>query len=214
MNGKERKEDKIAELTAYYTALYGISYRFLPKASQELSLFVRMLYDNDFFKESENLYNPAAVTGITLDIIDKYIGVGRAVTNNGSQHQMDDEELRFLMSVKTRLNNMYPSIDNLNAVLHQLFGEKYRMLDSYAMAISYFFHSSLYKQVELMISKNLLPCPMGVLINFLCLHEQLYGHFGFKRYRIDDKKPGGFNSFHNQDRKAFLGYNDCLLYRT
>jgi hypothetical protein len=160
----------VQEILNYYSNLLIIQYNQKPKAVAEIKTWVETIISNnlifdvrDGFCIDANISSIAV--GVQLDIIDKYVGVGRYY--NGVA--LSDSDFLTLILIKIIQNNSSHSHQAIDASMYYFFGTNLVMYSTGNMVMTYFVNQTS-NVIQAALAKKILPRPMGVeadTINFV-----------------------------------------------
>lgn len=145
------------------------------------------------FSDSEE-FEPTDVTGYAsaADFLSKdgeYLSVFDIV---GTGYSLSDDDFRMLIRLKILINNSNFSDKQIDDDLERIFAGELYAIDNLNMTMDYFTSSDFSLIVKVALSKNLLPHPMGVRINYL-IEDLVY--FGFSNAsRIEAADVTGYAS--------------------
>lgn len=199
----------VSELTEYYASLLIIQYANKPKAKAMIKKVIEELVPFDavtgelLVLELRDAFNIETAVGDQLDILDKYIGVGR----NYDGSLLSDSDMRFLMKLKIIQNNSDHSIGSINEGIEAFFGTDLFMVTDGNMQMTYYIDGTLTTAIAAAVEKKILPVPMGVGVRVLRVDD----YFGFDEYGVGVDAVRGFTDYSDIDADgSFLTYDDIL----
>jgi len=199
----------VQELAEYYSNLLIVQYHNKEKAKATIELFINtLLPENDatenlLILDVQDAFNLETSVGDQLDILDKYVGVGREYMGA----LLSDDDLRFLMKLKIIQNTSNHSFEAINTSLFNFFGTDVFMVSDGNMQMTYYVLATLSTVVQAAIDKEIFPKPMGVGLRVLRTDD----YFGFDEYGIGVPAERGFSDYANIDKQgATLTYNDII----
>lgn len=170
-----------AELIDYYANLLIMQYKGKPKAEAHVRLIVKLcLMDLLVFKVGE-AYDLFTSSGYQLDVIGKYQGVSRTAYTFTRQITLNDGQFRTLIQLAIIKNTSGSSLQEIDELINNYFGEQLKVFDFGNMRIGYMLESGLANQdlAEVMITQGLLPKPAGVTLSSTILFPVLDSFFGY-----------------------------------
>lgn len=159
-----------------------------------------------------NITGPNVASGVQLDILGKYAGVSRTGRNNLGPITLDDEDFLTLIQFASIVNTSGSSLGTIASNLYQAFGTQISVFDYKNMQLSYLINSSIGSQdlIELLITENLIPRPMGVQISIIYANNT-NNFFGFRTYTHAATLAKPFNTYKNYIKTwPWLTYTDAF----
>ena len=155
--------------------------------------------DGDIDKFYEKIFNILTASDYGLDVWGKILNIPRnIVLDDGSLYYLNDDDYRFLLTIRAMSNVSNCTIANLEEILTNLFQERgvVRLFEVATMHIKYIFDFYLTPE-ELAILKlpNVPPKPTGVKIDFIQL--PLASTFGFHGTGFQPFGQGNFRTKSN-----------------
>jgi hypothetical protein len=181
------------EIIDSYVELLLLQYKNLPNASGMIASAVTPIIMDQLplavmngFQLGPNAANPSnpQAVGVQLDTIGKYIGVTRSGLGIYQQPiTLDDMDFTQLLILGIARNNLGSSLFNIDTFLQMFFPGEIYIYDGLDMFISYLVIGSVGSEnlVQMMITQNLLPKPMGVGISSI-VYLAVPGLFCFTAY--------------------------------
>ena len=151
----------VQELAEYYSNLLIVQYNAKAKAKATIELFINTLLpensatNNLLALDVQDAFDLETSEGVQLDILDKYIGVGRGY--NGDL--LSDSDFRFLIKLKIIQNTSDHSFKSINDSLFEFFGTDVFMVSDGDMLMTYYVPLALSTVVEAAIDKEIFPRP-------------------------------------------------------
>lgn len=175
------------EIINYYADLLIIQYVGKPKAYATIQALVKMVVMDQLPTQVQNAFNlvgTSLATGVQLDTLGKYAGVTRnGNTLKGAPVTLNDSDFISLIRLAIIKNNSGSSLSDIQNLLHTFFANEIFVFDGANMQMSYLIASSVGSQnlVNLFVTEDLLPRPMGVAIASITYLPTL-DLFGFQSY--------------------------------
>lgn len=131
-----------------------------------------------------NLTGPNTAVGIQLDVIGKYAGVTRVGAGiNGQIITLNDAEFLLFIKMAIVQNNSGSSLYDIATNMFNFFGTEIIPVDTANMNLTYLVSSLVSDDLlELFITENLLPHPMGVGVSIIIYAPVINSFFGFVTY--------------------------------
>ncbi len=151
-------------------------------------------------------------TGAQLDVIGKYVGVSRSGTGFTTQITLDDADFTSLIQMAIIKNNAGSSLATIQRLLNQFFPAEVFVYDYADMRLSFFISALVGSQdlVQLFITENLLPVPMGVQYSVI-YSPTADPFFGFRTYSLPAHGVSPFNSYTDyQLNRPWLSYAESI----
>lgn len=153
-----------------------------PKFMALLNSFVSSIEtDEDIEKFYEKIFNIMTAEGFGLDVWGKILDIPRnLVLADGDLYHLDDDNYRFLLTIRAMSNISNCTEENLSEILTNLFQDRgdVKCFDTGVMTMKYIFDFYLTPQeVALLGLPNIPPKPTGVKIDFFQLPKKKT--FGF-----------------------------------
>lgn len=163
-----------------------------------------------------NLLGDSPAVGVQLDILGKYAGVTRnGNSTTGQPITLNDADFLTLIQVAIISNNSFSSLFEINNLLFGFFGTKILCVDNANMTLDYLISSiSSTDLIELFITENVLPHPMGVRISVIIYAPIVDAFFGFITYDnpVQPMITRPFNNYDDyQTDWPWFSYSDVLI---
>lgn len=144
-----------------------------------------------------NLLGSDLAQGVQLDTLGKYAGVSRFGFGFGRNIALDDKDFLSLLRMAIAVNYAGSSLSDIQAIIHTFFANQMFVFDYKNMRMSYLIAASIGSQdlVQLFITENLLPKPMGVQIPLIIYAPTVDKFFGFRTYTLPAYNASPFNSY-------------------
>lgn len=157
--------------------------------------------------------NPAV--GVQLDVLGKYVGVTRSGYGiDGSQIVLGDSDFLTLIRFATLTNSAGSSLAEIQSVLNQFFPDEVLVFDYQNMHMSYLINLTIGSQdlIQLVITENLLPKPMGVQLATTIYVPTIGDFFGMVSYAVPTNVLSNpLNTYEDyQTDWPWLDYNDGI----
>jgi hypothetical protein len=160
---------------------------------------------DDYISPVTTPYGLTSYIDATLNInisMTEYISTAFSLTT------LEDSEFRILLKLKILLNMCQNCLYEVNAFLHEIFGDYLVVFDQLDMSISYFVTPIISRIVGIAYDQNLLPKPMGVLISGLFVVDAIEDIWGFTDYIGTSWSTIGFSSYSAWSAATMLDYSD------
>lgn len=163
-----------------------------------------------------NLLGDDLAVGDQLDMLGKYAGVSRTGHGFTTQITLDDTDFISLIRMAIVRNNAGSSLYTIQSMLAQFFPDGQLLVFDYKnMRMSYLVSETVGSQelVQLFITENLLPKPMGVQLALVIYAPVITTFFGFRTYTQAAFNASPFNSYSDyQTDMPWLSYADAVYY--
>lgn len=157
------------ELINYYANLLIIQYIGKPKAYATIQAVVAPVVMNQLPIAAQNAFNmDGTAIGSQLDVLGKYTGVTRnGYGLTGQPISLSDVDFFTLIKISILTNSAGSDLGTIQNLIHTFFPGELFVFDYKDMRMSYLVNSTVGSQnlVELFITENLLPKPMGVQLS-------------------------------------------------
>jgi len=161
-----------------------------------------------------NVIAPSPAVGKQLDVIGKYVGVTRTAAGFTTQITLDDADFLSLIQMAITTNNSGSSLAQIQQLLHFYFPGEVLVFDYADMHMSYLIASTVGSQqlVQLFITENLLPKPMGVQIPLIIYAPDITHFFGFRSYFAAAVNSTPFNDYASYHTDwPWLSYANAII---
>ena len=162
-----------------------------------------------------NLSGSDLAVGAQLDIIGKYVGVSRVGVGLSGQITLDDSDYRSLIQMGIIRNSASSSLAAIQQFLHMFFPGQMLVIDYQNMHLSYLVSTTVGSNdlIQLVITENLLPKPMGVGISAIIYAPVIDRFFGFCTYEVPEPTSNtGFNTYEDYTTDTpWVDYSDAIL---
>jgi hypothetical protein len=202
------------ELIEYYASLLIIQYRNKPKAVATIETVAKLALIDQLPLSVQNAYSIGSAVGVQLDILGKYVGVTRNGFGFFAQPiTLNDIDFATLIRLAIMSNNSGSSLADIQNLLFTFFPGQILVIDHKNMHMSYLINFSLGSNnlIQLLVTEDLLPRPMGVGITVVIYAANVTKFFGFQTYEVGPSNVSPFNTYSNYflDRPWFV-YSDAL----
>ena len=196
----------VQELARYYVSLLIVQYQGKIKAEDTIELFTRVILAENLAFDIRDGFDIDTAIGVQLDLIDKYIGVGRGY--NGIA--LSDDDFRFLMKLKTIQNCSDYASKSLDDSLFALFGASLYKVSDGNMNMTYYCLPAYTTLMQTAFDKNIIPIPMSVGMNLI---SAVNSFFGFTSDDGLNPASRGFSDYTNYNTidGSFLRYSDIII---
>ncbi len=193
-----------AEILDYYANLLIIQYNGLPKAVATIKATARMFIMDQLPLAVQGAFDLETAVGKQLDVLAKYVGANRSGYGvNGQPITLSDSDLRTLIKICIVKNSTGSSLADIQELLYSFFQGGILVFDLQNMQMSYTVHSGIATEqlVQILITGNYLPKPMGVEladVTYVTTEGEL---FGFGTYPLPAYNQSPFNNYddYNED---------------
>ena len=153
-------------------------------------------------------------SGVQLDILGKFAGVSRSGLSftGGSPISLVDSDFVSLIKMAILRNGATSSLSSMQAFVHDFFAGEIYIFDHCDMSMTYVISTSVGSTdlIELFLSENLLPAPMGVNI-FQVYFVPSTNLFSYRTYDIANTLGSPFNSYSDYiETWPWLSYQDIV----
>lgn len=152
----------VQELVDYYVNLLIKQYHDKDKAKAHIDALITDIVSNALPFDIRDGFDPETAVGAQLDLIDKYVGVGRYYDGE----YIDDDVFRFLLLFKVIQNNSDHSLDEIDDSLYEFFDEDVLLSSEGKMHEGFFLDTSVEEIYEIALGKGIIPRPTGVKIEY------------------------------------------------
>lgn len=135
-------------------------------------------------QDAYNMMGDNPAQGIQLDVLGKYAGVTRfGVGTSGQSITLDDTDFLTLIKMAIITNNSGSSLSEIAINLFNFFGTQIYAVDLANMHLTYLVSSLVSSQLlQVFITEDLLPHPMGVNISVIIYAPIIDSFFGYVTY--------------------------------
>lgn len=196
------------EQLQYYADLLIIQYRGQARAQATIQAVARQALVDNIPITIENAFDLDTAIGVQLDTLGLYVGVTRqALTFTGGVN-LDDDDFRQLIRMAIATNTCKGSLQDIETLLSNFFGNAIQVFDNADMTLSYFFNASIgsLALLEAFVVEGFLPKPLGVGLASLIYAVGLDNYFAFSSaYRAWPTGVSGFRSAYDVGTLYFTG---------
>ena len=147
---------------------------------------------SDYAGYSTAVYGFNTYSNFNSDISDGILTYSELISTS---NKLNDDDFRFLLKLKVAQNNCDHSCYSIDKILTTFFGTEVFYVDNQDMTMTYFISDNYSKLVPVMLQKNLLLRPMGVMIDSI-IKQNTY--FGFSNYnKTTPNWVTGFSTYSN-----------------
>lgn len=136
--------------------------------------------------------------GVQLDVIGKYAGVSRTGLgfSGTSPITLDDTDFVSLIKMAILRNQASSSLADMQDFVHSFFPDQLFIFDHADMSMTYVISTTIGSDdlIQLFLSENLLPAPMGVEV-FQVYFVPSANLFSFRTYEIPNTIGSPFNTY-------------------
>lgn len=175
----------INDLESYYSNLLALQYRNQPNAVATIQLIVNWMLMQLLPFDVQQAFTLSSAQGVQLDMIARYVGVTRnGYGFSGQAISLDDADFIQLIQMAILTNHSDASLNTIQNLLHTYFPGLILVFDHQNMTLSYLVNTSIGSNnlVQMFISQNLLPQPMGVQISATIYAGNITSFFGYVTY--------------------------------
>lgn len=199
------------EIKDYYANLLILQYRTLEKARAHIKALVRNAYADGLLKKVIDGFNIDTAVGKQLDILGKYIGLGRnvkTILSDSGSTVLDDNDYRLLLKFKLLSNITFASTAQIRNALYELFPQSVRVFDRRDMSYDYVVSTQFQNVIGVILAEELLPLPLGVGYNSIVIADEVDSYYGFSSYTGINDNPNGYSDYTNGFKNRYLSYAD------
>lgn len=202
------------EIVNYYADLLILQYLEKPRAYETIRATIRPFIMDQISLDVQNAFAIDTAVGVQLDVIGKYVGANRmGVIAGGVTITLTDSDYRSLIKMAIVKNNHGSSLYDIQNLLNAFFPGQIFAFDLLGMRMSYFIVSSAasLNLIEIFISENFLPKPMGVQVASIVYLPTIDDLFGFRTYSRANLTGSPFNDYADyQTDWPWLSYQDTI----
>lgn len=204
------------ELKEYYADLLIMQYSEQPNAYDMIKALVGPVIMDQLPSQVESAFNVTGTNpavGVQLDVIGKYAGVTR--TGNGFNGPISLNDADFLKLVQMAIirNRSGSSLATIQLLLNQFFEDEIFVFDYANMNMSYLIDTVIGSQdlIDLFVTQNLLPKPMGVGISVIA-DDVINLYFGYVTYDAPTQvNSTPFNNYDTYDTSwRWVSYSNAV----
>jgi hypothetical protein len=133
------------------------------------------------------------------------------VISLSSTLDLEDDEYRILLKLKSFLNISQNDLYSVNEILHTLFGDGIILSDGQNMTIVYYVTTVLSRIITIAYHQELLPRPMGVQIIGLFISEAPALLFRLADTTFDNSAWIGMSSYAGYTNGTIMSYSDRII---
>lgn len=185
------------ELATYYANLLILQYVNKPKAFATVKATVTPFIMDQIPIAVQNAFSVEGAVGVQLDVIGKYVGASRVGYTLNGPVSLNDADYRQLIKLLIIKNNSGSSLYTIQSLLAANFPNQIVVSDNQAMGLNYVLSEALGSAdlLEILVSGDYLPKPMGVGVSVVVLPDITYPFFGFRTYLASDDTVSPFNNY-------------------
>lgn len=204
-----------SQLETYYANLLILQYINQPKSRATIRALVNPVIMAQLPIAVQNAFAIDTAQGVQLDILGKYVGVTRnGYGTDGRPITLGDGDFVLLMKLAIITNNSGSSLSEIQGLLTRYFGNDILVSDTQNMSLNYSINSNFGSDdlLQLIVTKGLLPRPMGVGVSVTVITPGTGFFFGFRTYDAPAVNKSPFNSypFYNSTTSPWLSYDDAI----
>ncbi|RPJ58261.1 MAG: DUF2612 domain-containing protein [Dehalococcoidia bacterium] len=163
------------ELIEYYVNLIILQYK-RDKPEAHVRAYVKQLMIFELIQSVKNGYNLDTAVGKQLDVLGKYVGIDRQLSDGTTTTEMSDTDYRKYIKFKILKNFSSHSLKSVDDMLAAYFGESIKLEDNFDMSATYIvpdidFAKTLYYE-------NLFPKPLGVRLQVIVTPDVPFAYEG------------------------------------
>lgn len=204
------------ELIDYYADLLIIQYKGKPKAYATIQTLVEPVVMDQLpaqIQDAFNLTGADTAVGAQLDILGKYAGVTRSGNGFTGPITLTDADFLSFITMAIIRNNSESSLYAIDVLLNQFFPGTVLAFDNQNMQMNYLISSALGTQdlIQLFVTEELLPRPMGVELALVIYAPIIDAFFGFRTYSLGPYNSSPFNTYADYQLDwPWLSYADAV----
>ena len=198
---------------AYYLNLLIIQYKNKTRAIQHVTALVKQALIDLMPLIVQNGFNFDTAQGVQLDILGKYIGVGRRVQTFTTDVTLGDDDYRVLLKIKRATNSIGSSLYDIDSFVFTNLNGIMKVFDQKDMSLSFYLSSTVISSVlaQAIVVQDILPRPMGVAYSEIVYIPSFENIFGFRAYEFDSGNQVGYNTYSNYNPTyRLLKYEDRI----
>jgi hypothetical protein len=153
-------------LQEYYSDLLILQFKGKPKAEATIKAVVKPIIIFELAEAVKNGYNIDTAIGVQLDVLGKYIGLRRALSDGEIVSDLSDAEYRNLLKFKIIKNFSNHSLKSIVDLMYQYFPTSIRVEEIELMYGKYIVYEDL-TLAKIIRYNELYPKPMGVEIDII-----------------------------------------------
>lgn len=144
----------------------------------------------------QNSFNLNTAVGVQLDVIAKYQGVTRYGNSFSGPITLSDDDLRTLIKFMIIKNTSNSSLDSIQSLVHNMFGNYVLVFDYTGMRMGYFLSSTIISTnlMQMLLKSNILPKPAGVQLG-VTVYTPIVNQFFCMSTYIASGLGNPFNSY-------------------
>lgn len=154
-----------AELRQYYTNLLILQYK-NDNIIAHMDAALKPLVIFELIEAVKNGYGIEDSVGVQLDVLGKYIGLDRQLSDGTTTTDMDDTDFRKYLKFKIVKNFSNHSLKSVDDMLMAYFTSTVKAEDNFNMSGTYIIYNDM-TLAKVLKYENLYPKPMGVQIDVL-----------------------------------------------
>ena len=186
------------EQKQYYADLFIAQFRGKPKAQATVQAIATETMCNNIAITIQDAFDLTTAIGAQLDILGKYANVTRNILTFSGGASLSDTDFRSLILMSLAVKGCQGSLNDIDIILNNFFGNNLTVFDNQNMSMSYFFNSRIgsVPLLEAFVELDLLPRPMGVRLSSLIYAVGLDNVFGFGSYYAPPFEISGMSSYY------------------
>lgn len=202
------------DILNYYADLLILQYKTQPKARETIRAIVTEVYSNGLILDLINAFGIDTAVGKQLDILGKYIGLGRTVKDFIQPNHtivLTDEQYHTLLKLKLIENINFSSTAQIKQLLYDVFPNDIRLYDDRDMTFEYWLSTKFQDLIGVILDEDLLPLPMGIGYKVLIIDDDILDFFGYYSANGLNNNPNGFSTCEGGFKGRFLRTDDNYL---
>jgi hypothetical protein len=153
---------------------------------------------------------PYGLTSYLSSTLNANVSMYEYIERSYSTTTLVDSEYRILLKLKLLSNISQNCLYEINAILHEVFGDSVVVFDQFDMTISYFVTTEVSRIMGIALDQNLLPKPMAVLISGLFSLDIITDLWGLTAYESTSWSTIGLSSYSGWADATMLDYLDRI----
>lgn len=202
------------DIIDYYANLLILQYKGKPNAYATIQAAVTPIIMDQLPDQVQNAFEIGTAVGVQLDILGKYVGVTRTGNGFTGPITLDDADFATLITLAIFQNNAGSSLAQIQQLIANFFAGQMFVFDFKDMSMGYYINSSIgtLDLIELFITENLLPKPMGVALKATIVGPVIDNFFGFRTYQLPAANSSPFNTYSDyQSGRPWLSYSNAVI---
>lgn len=204
------------DIINYYAGLLINQYLGQPNAYATMQALITPVVMDELPSAVMNAYNlsgASTAVGVQLDVLGKYAGVTRYGQGLNGPITLSDADFLQLIRFAILTNNSGSSLYQIQTLLFQFFPGEVLVFDYTTMRMGYLVNSTVGSAdlIQVVISQNILPKPMGVSLAPTIYAPVINAFFGMRTYSMSAYNASPFNDYASyQTDWPWISYGDAF----